>query len=57
MSILNVVEYLILAQEFDAQLKKMMEGDVTLVDSLGAVKLAIQVRNKVDLDTNFYHLL
>lgn len=33
-------------QEFDAQLKKMMDGDMTLVSSLGQVKLALEAAIK-----------
>lgn len=38
-------------QEFDAQLKKMMDGDVTLVSSLGQVKLALEAAIKSAFQT------
>lgn len=39
-------EALTFRQEFDESLRKMMAGDMTLVDELGAVKLAIQAAIK-----------
>ncbi len=34
--------FLTIAKEFHAQLKKLTDGDVSLVDKLGSVKLALQ---------------
>ncbi len=33
-------------QEFDVQLKKVMDGDVTLVSELGSIKLALEAAIK-----------
>lgn len=39
-------------QEFDAQLKRMMEGDMTLVSELGAIKLALEAAIASAFNTN-----
>lgn len=39
------------AQEFDAQLKKMLDGDMTLVSSLGQLKLALEAAIKSAFQT------
>jgi hypothetical protein len=40
-----------LLQEFDAQLKKMLDGDMTLVSELGQLKLALEAAIKSAFQT------